>query len=223
MNPILEKIRKLLRLGKSSNPNEAALAISRAFELARKHAIDLESVNLDDEEIEQFLMRIGARVAFERSLILNLVKRFFRVEIVICLPNVAFVGRQTDIAIAHYVHDFLLRALREGIRAYQSEMKRKLSRTRRQNFVQGWIYGVAAKLNDAAQQLVVEDARYALIATDADPRVQDAMKQFYPETYTRKTPTIRRDRTAMESGWITGKKVDIHQPLAGPARPALTA
>lgn len=135
--PILEKIRKLLRLGQSPNPNEAALALSRAFELARKHQIDLESVNLDDEEIERYLLRIGARLQFERKLILNLVKRFFRVKIIACLPNVAFIGRQTDIAIAHYVHDYLLRALRAGVRDYQAEVRRKLSRTRAAEFYPG--------------------------------------------------------------------------------------
>jgi len=218
---VLDKIRKLLRLGKSSNANEAALALSRAFELAAKHAIDLESVNLDDEEIERLLVRIGARLSFERKLILNVIKRFFRVEIIACQPHVAFIGRQTDIAIAHYAHDFLMRSLRDGLRAYQAAMKRKLSRTRRQNFIQGWIYGVANKLNAASKQLVIDDARFALVKVGDDPRIRDAAAQFYPQTRPVKTKLQRTDLSAMEVGWNDGKRVDIHQPLQGPERLAL--
>jgi hypothetical protein len=219
---VIDKIRKLLRLGKSSNPNEAALAIARAFELARKHAIDLESVNLDDEAIECFLSRIGARLSFEQKLILNLVKRFFRVDIIADLPNIAYIGRETDISIAQYVYDYLLRALRGGLRVYQAEVRRKLSRTRKQNFIQGWIYGVAFKLEAAAKQLAVEDSRFAMVKVEEDPRVRAAAKQFYPRTRPVKTKLHRKDLSAMEVGWRNGKNVDIHQPLAGPERLALT-
>ncbi len=212
--PILEKIRKLLRLGQSSNPNEAALALSRAFELARKHAIDPETVNVDDEEIERLLLRIGARLSFERKLILNVVKRFFRVEIIACRPNVAFIGRRTDIALAHYVHDFLVRALRDSLRAFKGQMRRK-------SFIQGWIYGVAFKLKETSEQMAVEDSRFALVKLDEDPRVRAAADAFYPVTETAKIDLKRKNPSAMMEGWVTGKKVDIRKPLEGPSRPAL--
>ena len=218
---VLEKIRKLLRLGKSANPHEASLAIARAFELARKHAIDLETVNLDDEAIERFLVRIGGRLTFERKRILSVINHFFRVEIVFSPPNVAFIGRQTDIMIAQYVHDFLLRTLRDHLRNYKKTVRRKLSLGRRKNFIQGWVYGVAFALTTAAEQMAVEDSRFALVAVEDDPRVKAARAEFYPETYDIKSKPVREDRNSMSDGWCAGKRVDIRQPLAGPARAAL--
>ncbi|MCX9563625.1 DUF2786 domain-containing protein, partial [Vibrio cholerae] len=43
---VLEKIKKLLRLASSSNPNEAALALSRAQKLMLEHGIDSEHPEL---------------------------------------------------------------------------------------------------------------------------------------------------------------------------------
>jgi len=220
---VLDKIRKLLRLGKSSNANEAALALSRAFELARKHQIDLDSVNLDDEEIERLLIKVGARVPFERLRILGLVKHFFRVEIVVCRPNVAFIGRQTDVMIARYAHDFLLRSLRAGVAAFKAESRLKLSETRRKSYIQGFIYGIADKLEATSQTLALENSRFALVATDADPRVQAAAAALYPGTVNMPIVKPRLDKNAMISGWCDGKQVDVRTPLSGPAAPTLPA
>ena len=220
---ILDKIRKLLRLGQSSNPNEAASAIARAFELAHKYQVDLDGIDAsDDEEIEHLLLRVGVRLPLERRRILNLVNTFFRVQIVICRPNVAFIGRKTDVLIAHYAHDFLLTSIRNGLAEYQRDNRRKLSKTRRVNYIQGWIYGVAQKLEGAAQAMAVEDSRYAIALVDADPRIQAVSSELYPNTFTRQiAPSARRNLSAMMTGFMDGKQVDVHQPLNGPERLAL--
>jgi len=219
---VIEKIRKLLRLAKSPNPHEAAAAIAMAFEIARKHQVDMESIDLnDDEEIERFLMSVGASLSFERKLILNLVKRFFRVEVIVCRPNVAFIGRQTDVMIARYAHDFLLTSCRSGIAAFKAEIRRKLSPTRRKNYIQGWVYGVADKLETTGKKMALENSRYAIVQVKDDPRVMQAASEWYPETKDLSIVRARRDKNAMIAGWIDGKKVDVNQPLTGPERLAL--
>jgi len=44
---ILDRIRKLLRLSKSPNPNEAQLARERAFEVAARYDIDVHNIEED--------------------------------------------------------------------------------------------------------------------------------------------------------------------------------
>lgn len=223
MENILSKIKKLLRLGKSTNNHEAASAIARAFELAQKHRINLNEIDIeDDEPIERILIRHGARLSFERQRILGLVKHFFRVDIIVCPPNAALIGRETDLAIAHYVHDFLLTSIRTGLRQFQQRVARKLSRTRRENYIHGWIYGVSQKLDSAQAQLMVEDSRFTLVTTDQDPRIQATTAKFYPETQPRKPRAMaRRDHNALASGFREGKSINIHQPLQGPKPLAL--
>ena len=43
---ILERIKKFLALSQSSNPAEAAIALSRAQKLMQEHSISIEDVNL---------------------------------------------------------------------------------------------------------------------------------------------------------------------------------
>ena len=50
---ILERIKKFLALSQSSNPAEAAIALSRAQKLMQEHSISIEDVNLSSvTEIE---------------------------------------------------------------------------------------------------------------------------------------------------------------------------
>lgn len=223
MDSILDKIRKLLRLSNSSNPHEAANALARAFEMARKHQIDLNTIDLaDDEIIDRILIRHGARLTFERQRILGLIKHFFRVDVIICSPNTALVGRATDLAIAHYVHDFLLTSLRAGLRQFQRKVGRKLSRTRRESYIQGWIYGVAQKLDATQTKMALEDSRFALVTTDSDPRVAAEVARMYPNTETRKPQKVtRRNHNALTEGLHKGRSVNINQPLQQPEPLAL--
>lgn len=46
---ILDRIKKLLRLSRSSNPHEAALALQRAMDLAQINGLRLASIDPDNE------------------------------------------------------------------------------------------------------------------------------------------------------------------------------
>ena len=223
MSAIIEKIRKLLRKGAGNgNANEAQVAIAMAFELARKHSVDLDSIDLsDDEAIERLLIRIGSRCSTERKLILGVLKTFFRVHVVLTFPDVALIGRVTDVAIAHYAHDFLLNSLRLALREFQNNHSRKLSKTKKQSFAQGWIYGVCQQLRACEQQLVVEDSRMALVPTSQDPRIMAASASYYPDTMIVPAPQIRKNREALTEGFLKGEKVNVRTPLAGPEPKAL--
>ena len=50
---VIEKIKKLLRLARSSNPHEAQLALQRAMALAREHDVAVEGLN-PDEQAKQY-------------------------------------------------------------------------------------------------------------------------------------------------------------------------
>ena len=120
---VIERIKKLLRLGRSPNQHEAELAMQRAFELAEKYRIEVESLDPDDREAavvhEWFLA--GARMSFLKKRALSIVQSFFHVDVCTSLPRVVFVGRSTDITIAHYVWEFLVTAGTRCLRAYEAE------------------------------------------------------------------------------------------------------
>jgi hypothetical protein len=67
MNPIIEKIEKLLRLANSSEPREAELAMQKAYELARANHVDLAQCRTERIYQSRHAV-IGSRQSVERKL-----------------------------------------------------------------------------------------------------------------------------------------------------------
>jgi hypothetical protein len=217
---VLDKIRKLLRLGQSSNPHEAALAIQRAFEIASRHNIELTSIDLEEEErrIVHEYIRVGSRLSLERKLVLNIVLNYFNVNVVSAdssRGDVCFIGLPSDIEIAKYVFEFLVWSCRDGLKRYQKEQPRKLSRTKRENFIAGFVYGVRSQLRSAKEQLQIEESKTALVIA-AEQHRQEYQDQLYPQTKEIATKLSRLNDSALMTGFAHGEKTSI-SPAVGAA------
>jgi hypothetical protein len=78
---IIEKIAKLLRLSKSSNEHEAALALARAHELLQKHNLSMAEIK-DESPISRDRFRAGQSFNDEYDFIALLLREFFDVQFV---------------------------------------------------------------------------------------------------------------------------------------------
>jgi hypothetical protein len=149
-NPIIEKIKKLLRMKRGGTPDEIATALRLAQELAEKHGIDLNAVNPDEENHERPIQHedeiLGCRVSWESKYAVLVCKQFFKVEVFQTVNEAAtkyvwrFVGEEWDIQIAIYVYRFLCGHFRR-------EWNTKRGRCRnRQAFLWGMYQGLCNKL-----------------------------------------------------------------------------
>lgn len=222
---ILERIKKLLRLAadQRGNPHEAERAAALAFELAEKHHVDLAGLDLD-EKVEQVLgeyFQLGARLDRISQGALRIVRSFFHVSTCLDFPKVLFVGRQTDVAIAGYVFDFLRRTGRECLRAFEAGEKaarRKLNLTKRANYVAGFFWAITQKLGESRETLQLDFKHNALVLAEQAKR-EAKLAELVPNTsaYTgpRKTGT---NRSALFKGIIDGRRTQINTPLSGPGQ-----
>lgn len=213
---IIEKIKKLLRLGQSSNPHEAGLALQRAFELAQRHGVDVADLDLDErlEKLVHEYFKCPQRVDYLRKRIFNLLVRFFRVEVCVAHRKVVFVGRETDVQIAGYVYEFLAWAGNKGWREFESAeraRRRVINQAKRQNYFQGFIYGIAQQLEGSAAA-VLDDNKTALVVTEKEARCA-YMDQLVPNTTPLPLAKVKRSLGALMSGFNEGKKTQINQPL----------
>lgn len=210
---ILDKIKKLLRLGQSPNRHEAELAIQRAFELAARYQIDIENVSLEDSDrkIQGLAFTSPSRLSFARKKILNLLCEFFNVNVVTNrhLSMVTFIGKEVDIQIARYVYDFLHTACAAALREF-AQGKRKLSANTKKNFVQGFIYGVAHKLRQAQGNLGPQTE--ALVLNERARREKFESSTFQNLKPVKAEPDRRNDRASI-AGFIQGEKVQIRKPI----------
>lgn len=216
---LVERIKKLLRLAadKRGNPHEAEVALQRAYELAEKHRVDVGGLDLDEqtEKIMHERWDMGMRFDRLRRGIVEILATYFHVNVVVSNPKLIVIGKPTDVLLANYVYDFLLRAGRNCLAAYEKSEKsarRRSSSTKRANYLQGFIWGLHSMLANMRENATPTDAQYAIVLAE------DAGRKAY-ETSTFDTrplkalPSVRSNETASSRGFRDGQSQSINQPL----------
>lgn len=216
MTNIVEKIKKLLRLSKSPFPHEAELAMERAFELAARHKIEIDSLDLGEElnRVVQDSVRLGFRLSLPRKLSLNIVNTFFNVTAVISYPVVKFVGTPADIAIARHVSDFLTESCRHELDLLLVKHGRPVTEVRRRSFVFGFFYGISSQLRGRKEQLCIENNQVALVLAKNDAKRKEFVADNIGKTavvVSRKPKRIQKDFLA--AGYVRGKNTLIRSAI----------
>ncbi len=115
---IIEKIKKLLALSESSNPNEAALAQARAAELMLKYSISQGAIDTsekkEDEPVNVFLFEAdeGNKTTWKGSLASS-IARFFNCKIYWSGPSLMFIGRESDKNAVLYLYKAIFNQIQE--------------------------------------------------------------------------------------------------------------
>jgi Protein of unknown function (DUF2786) len=218
-SPIIERIKKLLRLAadKRGNAHEAERALALAFELAEKHRIDMEGLDLDpdSERVAHEYFKVGERFDRLRRGVFSILGTFFHVSLCLCGPQMLVAGKPSDIEIARYVHDFLLRAGRDCLAEYsraEKAKRRRVSTNKRAGFTTGFIWGISAKLGEARKAMPLTDSVSAIVLAEKVSRAA-YVKEQCPSMKTLKALPDRKNETALVSGWLRGQSTNIHQPL----------
>ncbi len=152
----LSKIQKCLRLAKSTNSHEAALALKQAYALMKKHNIN-EGVALDCDNFVkggEVKSHNTAQVPSYIDGLLNVIMRCFTVSVIFRTSYdnntaVIFYGNQSDVMIAEYAYMFLARKLTKARSEYISSLGcyRKSSKTKYGDaFAKGWVFAVQEEL-----------------------------------------------------------------------------
>ena len=219
--PIIERIKKLLRLAadKRGNAHEAERAMQLAFELAERHRIDVAGLDLDEESARLVHERweIGWRFDRLRRGIFALLQTYFHVTVCVSRPQMIVIGRPQDVLIARYVHDFLLRAGRECLRKYEAEQKdsgRRMTTNKRAGYLAGFIYGIGSKLAASRKTMPLTDSMAALVVVEDAARDQ-MLAKLVPMRADLARLEGRKNPTAVMAGYLDGRATTINQPLSG--------
>jgi Protein of unknown function (DUF2786) len=225
----LAKLKKLLRFGadKRGNPKEAETAMRMAWEMARRHRIDLASLDLDEEtqRIVHDHFHMGERFDEGRRRVFAILETFFNVTLCLCKPRLLVIGKPCDVEIARYVHDFLLREHRNCLRAYErSEQlsRRRMSPRKRAGYIAGFFYGIVSNLNEAEQAMPLTDAQNAIVLAEEAER-QRRLDELIPRRKTLKLPDKKLNENALEAGYRDGKSTQINKPLGAGSAPETLA
>ncbi|MDK9520135.1 DUF2786 domain-containing protein [Vibrio parahaemolyticus] len=154
---ILDKIKKLLRLAESSNPNEAALALSRAQKLMKEHGIDGDSPELKgvNDFVADSTSKAKTPTKYFGILAHSVAKAFgcqYYLKPTFTNMEVVFIGHEERPEVAGYVFTVLERQLnkarKEFISTLSVRMKKQNKTKRADQFCEGWCIGVYRKISE---------------------------------------------------------------------------
>lgn len=146
---ILKKIKKCLALSKSSNENEAAIALKQAQTLMKQNNISLNDVEFSEIK-KRTLITDLKRMRFVEVRLAQMVAGIFECGFLIDEnKNFIFYGIEPNTEIAEYAYGVLLPSLKKARKEYVSGLhgntKLKSKRSLGDTFCMGWIFSVKTK------------------------------------------------------------------------------
>ncbi len=227
---IVQKIKALLRLTKSSNPHEAGLALQRAMDLADKWHIDLASLG-DGEESARLQHRHAptpSRLNRESKLAMEIAINYFNVYIIVrsSLSKILLTGTSLDIELAEYIITFLVRTCRQHLAAWKKTEKRSRRKTTGPKvaaYIDGWFYGIRRQL--AIQRRDATDTNPGLslaLESGHEARKTAATEYLGGPIHTITVPDAKRNIRALASGFSDGIETTIRPGLKGQELPQLS-
>ena len=126
---LIEKIKKLLALSDSSNPNEAAIALLRAQKLMEKYKIESAELNLGNDIGEIMLKPLSALTTQTcMNLLLSIIKKAFGIESVLHtssskVKTVSLIGPSDLLECCEYIFTVLSRQAATAIGNYTSTIE----------------------------------------------------------------------------------------------------
>ncbi|MGP5324959.1 DUF7168 domain-containing protein [Vreelandella titanicae] len=216
----LDKIKKCLRLAKSSNANEAAAALRQAQKLMGIHGVTTDDVAMSDVGSHTAKTGAGKTPPAYVTMLGSMVASAFGAETVYqqvhdgvrWTLNVEFYGLNGAAEVAGYAFEVLGRQLKRDRTAYLATLNKRLKRTtkvrRGDLYAQAWL--------DAVAKQVTRQQR-----TEAENAIVEAYKaKRWEELDTMKprdnTKGMRsHDHGAIHQGYQDGKKVSFHQGVNG--------
>lgn len=203
---ILERIEKLMALSRSSNPNEAAVALSRAQKLMREHNIssgDIQMSAISETEIETIpgLRRAAyvLRLAGITSQCFGL--RYFFTNGRSGVVSITLIGPRDRLDGASYVHVFLQRQLKAVISSYRRQRRKELN---------GKYWGDRELVLDLASNYenAVRDSGDPLLVKalygTSDEYVSDSIKDFIRKD-------LEDDSYSYVIGWLTSVREKVQE------------
>ncbi|AFJ01977.1 Protein of unknown function (DUF2786) [Methylophaga frappieri] len=230
MNPdILDKIKKCLRLAKSSNPHEAATALRQAQTLMKKHGISMDDVVISDVDARLTPSGAGKTPPSHIAILVDMVCQAFGAQAIYTQlldrkswtmkGYLEFIGINGAASISAYAYEVLLRQLKRARSEYIKSLNKRLKQStkvrRADIFCQGWVLAVSEQITPHQNTKAEKNALTKYI----DNRWSDKLKSKAPLDRTGKARN--HDYSAFDSGVSEGKKVQFHQGVNGRKQAAI--
>jgi len=231
---LLAKVEKLFALGKSSNENEAELAIQKANDLIQKY--NLQYVKGSDDAYVMTVAYVGKKIPHKVALISKLLKKLFGVYALSgygyyknnkghteYMRTLEISGRKEKVEVAAYVFDFLDKELE---RFYKTARKKYglSGLAQKNNYFDGLIDTfISRSIQQNANSMTAEEK--ALMRRDYENECEEIKNIVYPDANITRVSSSRRkySETANRAGNSDSSKLSIRSGVNSGGAPKLLA
>ena len=214
---ILDKIKKLLALSTSSNPNEAASAAAKAQVLLAQYNLELSQVETHSGETSDYCQQdivVGGVSRWRKTLMLVLARpNFCAVVSYKGMERISIVGEPHNIEVVKYLYEYLVQQLEPMAEtAYRQSGSSMHVRTWIDSFFYGAIASIDQRLKEQAQTFaaVSEQSRALVVVKDAE--LHAAMKRYHPNVTPGQKKHLRSQDGYLQ-GREAGRRLALHEAI----------
>ncbi len=231
---LIEKLRKLLSLGTSSNEHESALALEKARDLALKYDIELSSIRLTEpekelNEIVRDDINLGQRKCVAQKFVSLILMKHFNVKLIYTGGRASgnflvIIGNKTDVEIANYVNGFLNDEFMRLWHLYRQKNNSAITKDRMSYFNGLW-NGLNQKLIESKKKSESNifqelefgtEARqsYALMKINQEEKIEKFAEKAFPNL--RKGAGLKINHNSNEAfiaGRQDGEKINLNKGI----------
>lgn len=203
---IIERVRKLLALSTSSNPNEAANAAAKAQELLQQYNLELSQVQANEQRGPEYIKSgavLGGKQKWRHILLEvlcshNFCKSFYYQG----TPRAVIVGEKHNIEVVEYLYEHLLHELPlMASAAYKQSGSVAHPVTWKDAFYIGATRSISERMHEERARFEQESNNTRTLIVLKDKELQQAVQQFFPNT-----ARARAKRVRSVEGYVEGVK-----------------
>lgn len=224
LDRIVEKIQKLLALAQSSNEHEARAAANKASALLIEYNLSMEQLKFDRTYEEKPATTLK-RAERYHTYILNLLQDFFFVQCFMRREHIGYtnrgrvkrecalmlVGTPSNVAVAGYIFDFLVRKFPELWEQFREETGAPAER--KKSYYAGLAVGLRKQLE--ATRTRVQDEKGLVLVRDAD---LDKYMEELKLGKGREGPQLTLDAATYHAGVEQGKELTLQAALTSKSK-----
>jgi hypothetical protein len=223
---IIDKVRKLLALGRSDNEHEAALAMQRAKELLDRYRLDFACLAEDQNLIHRTINTGSRTLPSHRKAICALLESSFGVRVICAslydpfadcsLKTIELLGPEEAVAIAEHCYHFLENRL---LALWQQNRHRFAGgglRARKSYFL-GVLAGFRQTLQGSAKEPSPPRDNGSANPTLPVPRSEERLEAFvawrFPRLSRRRGRSVTMHGEAYRQAVAAGRELTLHRPV----------
>ena len=204
---VLDKIKKCLNLSKSSNPNEAAIALKQMRKLMDEYKVSMGDVQ--DSMINSALHHSKRKMQWKKDLA-NLIAQAFDCEFFYSSHGLHFVGVDSNAEIALYAYETLSRQLDADRKKYMANNHLNNTTKARNLFSYTYCVGWLSQIRAIVDKIVPKEDELEIIS-------KYLAKHYSIKTVSRKQVVAGGEKgsQAMDQGRNDGQKANLFHATSG--------